>query len=70
MPRPLAPPRALVIDADAAFLADLAAQLGMGLMRLEQATGGAHALRLLRTFRRGRTGCRCASIAGAWPPTG
>jgi anti-sigma regulatory factor (Ser/Thr protein kinase)/CheY-like chemotaxis protein len=49
MPRASAPPRALVIDADAAFLADLAAQPGMGLVRLEQATGGAHALRLLRT---------------------
>jgi len=49
MPRPSAPPRALLIDADAAFVADLAAQSGMGLMRLEQATGGAHALRLLRT---------------------
>jgi anti-sigma regulatory factor (Ser/Thr protein kinase)/CheY-like chemotaxis protein len=49
MPLPSAPPsRALLIAADAAFLADLASQPGMGLMRLEQATGGAHALRLLR----------------------
>jgi anti-sigma regulatory factor (Ser/Thr protein kinase) len=51
MPRPAAPPpRALLIDADAAFLADLHAESGIGLMRLEQATGGAHALRLLRTI--------------------
>jgi ActR/RegA family two-component response regulator len=50
MPRPSAPPpRALLIDADAAFLADLHAESGMGLVRLEQATGGAHALRLLRS---------------------
>jgi anti-sigma regulatory factor (Ser/Thr protein kinase) len=41
-------PRALVIDAAAGFLADLGAQSGMGLVRLEQAAGGAHALRLLR----------------------
>ena len=48
---PLAPPppaRVLLIDPDAGFLGDLAAQSGMGLVRLEQATGGVHALRLLR----------------------
>ncbi len=50
MPRPEAPPRALLIAAEAAFLADLAAQSGMGLVRFEQATGAAHALRLLRTI--------------------
>jgi anti-sigma regulatory factor (Ser/Thr protein kinase)/CheY-like chemotaxis protein len=41
-------PRALLIDAEPAFVADLAAQSGMGLVRLEQAAGCAHALRLLR----------------------
>lgn len=46
--RPAAPPRVLLIDADPAFLAELQAQSGMGLLRLEQAAGGAHALRLLR----------------------
>ena len=40
--------RALLVDADAGFLADLGAQAGMQLMRLEQAEGHAHALRLLR----------------------
>ena len=48
MPPAAPPPRALLIDADAAFLAELQAQAGMGLMRLEQAEGDAHALRLLR----------------------
>ena len=45
---PAAPPRVLLIDADPAFLAQLLAQSGMDLLRLEQAAGGAHALRLLR----------------------
>jgi anti-sigma regulatory factor (Ser/Thr protein kinase) len=49
MPASDSPPRALLIAAEAAFVADLAAQSGMDLMRLEQATGAAHALRLLRT---------------------
>ena len=40
--------RALLIDADPEFVAVLAAQPGMALVRLEQASGGAHALRLLR----------------------
>lgn len=40
--------RALLIDADDAFLADLAAQSGMQLLSLERAQGHAHALRLLR----------------------
>ncbi len=49
MPFPLAPPpRVLLIDADTTFLAELQSQSGMALMRLEQATGDAHALRLLR----------------------
>jgi anti-sigma regulatory factor (Ser/Thr protein kinase) len=48
MPPAAPPPRALLIDADAAFLAELQAQAGMGLMRLEQAEGDAHALRQLR----------------------
>jgi anti-sigma regulatory factor (Ser/Thr protein kinase)/CheY-like chemotaxis protein len=42
------PPQVLVIDADAAFLSDLQAEFGMGLIRLEQAAGSAHAVRLLR----------------------
>ena len=41
--------RALLIDADEAFLADLNAASGIGL-RLEQATGCARALRLLPTI--------------------
>ena len=41
-------PRALLIDAETAFLADLAAQPGMGPVRLELASGSAHALRLVR----------------------
>jgi anti-sigma regulatory factor (Ser/Thr protein kinase) len=49
MPSPSAPPRALLIEAEPGFLADLQSESGMGLLRLEQATGGAHALRLLRT---------------------
>jgi anti-sigma regulatory factor (Ser/Thr protein kinase)/ActR/RegA family two-component response regulator len=48
MPPAGPPPRALLIDADAVFLTQLQAQAGMGLMRLEPAAGGAHALRLLR----------------------
>jgi anti-sigma regulatory factor (Ser/Thr protein kinase)/CheY-like chemotaxis protein len=48
MPHPPASPRALLIEADAAFLTELQSQPGMALMLLEQATGGAHALRLLR----------------------
>ncbi len=44
----LPPPRVVLIDAEPAFLAELQAQSGMGLLRLEQAAGGAHALRLLR----------------------
>ncbi len=40
--------RALLVDADPGFLADLSAQSGMQLLRLEQAEGHAHALRLLR----------------------
>jgi len=47
-PPPAPPPRALLIAADPAFLADLQAQSGVGLILLEQATGNAHALRLLR----------------------
>ena len=49
-PAPAPQPRALLIDADAAFLADLHSQSGMQLVRLEQATGGAHALRLVRSI--------------------
>jgi anti-sigma regulatory factor (Ser/Thr protein kinase) len=48
MPHPPASPRALLIDADAAFQTELQSQPGMALILLEQATGGAHALRLLR----------------------
>jgi len=48
MPPAPPPPRALFVDADPAFLANLQAQSGMGLLRLEHAAGGAHALRLLR----------------------
>jgi DNA-binding NtrC family response regulator len=49
MPQPAPPPpRALLIDCDAGFLADLQSLPGMQLMRFEQASGPAHALRLLR----------------------
>jgi anti-sigma regulatory factor (Ser/Thr protein kinase) len=40
--------RALLIGAHPEFVAGLAAQPGMARVRLEQASGGAHALRLLR----------------------
>jgi anti-sigma regulatory factor (Ser/Thr protein kinase) len=42
------PPRALLIDPDAAFLEELRAHPGLGGVRFEQARGGVHALRLLR----------------------
>ena len=48
MPPAPSPPRALLIDADAAFLAELQSQAGMDLIHLEQAAGDAHALQLLR----------------------
>ena len=48
-PEPPAPPRALLIDGDAAFLTELMAQPGMGLLRLDEAAGGADALRQLRS---------------------
>jgi anti-sigma regulatory factor (Ser/Thr protein kinase) len=47
-PSAVPPPRVLLIDAESAFLTELQAQPGIGLMRLDQAAGGAHALRLLR----------------------
>jgi anti-sigma regulatory factor (Ser/Thr protein kinase)/CheY-like chemotaxis protein len=47
MTRP-SPPRALLLDADAAFVEALASQPALKGVRLEQATGGVHALRLLR----------------------
>jgi len=42
------PPRALLIDADAEFVAALTAQPGMSVVRLEHASGSIHALRLIR----------------------
>src|SRR5262245_8728659 len=47
MTRP-SPPRALLVDADAGFVEALAAQPALKDVRLEQATGGVHALRLVR----------------------
>jgi anti-sigma regulatory factor (Ser/Thr protein kinase) len=47
-PSAVPPPRVLLIDAESAFLTELQAQPGIGRMRLDQAAGGAHALRLLR----------------------
>ena len=42
------PPRALLVDADGAFVAALAAQPALRDVLLEQASGGVHALRMLR----------------------
>lgn len=44
-----APQRVLLIDADPAFLTELRAQEGIGLLRLDQAAGGVDALRRLRS---------------------
>ncbi len=41
-------PRALLVDAESAFVAALGAQPALRNVRLEQASGGVHALRLLR----------------------
>lgn len=45
------PSRALLIDADPGFVAELVAQPGMAALRLGHASGGAHALQLLRRGR-------------------
>jgi anti-sigma regulatory factor (Ser/Thr protein kinase) len=48
MPPASAPPRVLLIAAAEGFLRDLQSQSALERMRFEQATGSAHALRLLR----------------------